>query len=173
MEKTLNVFLKDLSALRTGRANITMLDIVKVDVYGQKMPINQLGTLSVPEPRLITIQVWDQNSVSLIDSAIRKSDLDINPQIDGQLIRIPIPSLTEERRIELTKIMKNLAEKSKISIRNIRREANDNLKKNLKDKKISEDELAKYQKNIQQITDEEINKIDTILGKKEKEIMSV
>ena len=173
MQKAFDVFLKDLSALRTGRANASMLDIVKVDVYGQKMPINQLGTISVPEARLITIQVWDQNNVPLIDSALKKSQLSINPQIDGQLLRIPIPNLTEERRLELKKIMKEFAEKGKVSIRNIRREANDNLKKELKNKKISEDENKKIEKEIQLITDQQIAQLDTTLNNKEKEIMSV
>ena len=136
MKKTFDVFGKDLSSLRTGRANVAMLDIIKVDVYGQNMPINQLATISTPEPRLLTVQVWDQNNVQLIDSAIKKSNLGINPQIDGQLLRIPIPNMTEEKRVELKKIMGDLAEKAKISIRNIRRESNDNLKKDLKDKKL-------------------------------------
>ena len=173
MEKTYNVFIKDLSSLRTGRANASMLDIIKVDVYGQKMPINQLATINTPEPRLLTVQVWDQNNVNLIDSALRKSDLAINPQIDGQLLRIPIPSLTEERRVELKKIMKGLAEKSKISIRNIRREANDILKKDLKEKNISEDQSKNFEKQIQVITDEKIEQVDSKLKEKEKEIMSL
>ena len=140
MSKTFEVFTKELSSLRTGRANANMLDIIKVDVYGQKMSVNQLATISTPEPRLLNVQVWDQNNVSLIDAATRKSNLGINPQIDGQLMRIPIPALNEERRMELKKIMSELAEKAKVSIRNIRREANDNLKKDFKDKKIGEDE---------------------------------
>lgn len=147
MNKTFDSFTKDLSGLRTGRANASMLDIVKVDVYGQKMPINQLGTISTPEPRLLTIQVWDQNNVNLVDSSIRKSELGLNPHIDGQLIRIPIPDLNEERRTELKKMIKTIEEKSKVSIRNIRREANDQLKNLLKDKKISEDENNKYEKD--------------------------
>ena len=134
MTKTLDVFNKELSALRTGRANATMLDLVKVDVYGQKMPINQLGSITTPDPRMINIQVWDLNNVSLIDSAIKKSELGLNPQIDGQLIRLPIPNLSEERRNEMKKMIKSMGEKSKISIRNIRREANDDLK-NLQKKK--------------------------------------
>ena len=173
MQKTYEVFTRDLSSLRTGRANASMLDIIKVDVYGQKMPINQLGTITVPEPRQITIQVWDQNNVSLIDSALRKSELSLNPQIAGQLLRIPIPNLTEERRTELKKIIKGLSEKSKISIRNIRREANDQLKKLLKSKEISEDEFNKHEKEIQLITDEEIKKNEITTEKREKEIMNV
>ena len=153
MKKAFDVFSQDLSSLRTGRANVHMLDIIKVDVYGQSMPINQIATISTPEPRLLTIQVWDKNNVTLIDSTIKKSNLGINPQIDGQLLRIPIPSLTEERRYELKKIMGGLAEKAKISVRNIRREANDNLKKDFKDKKISEDELKNLEKKIQKLTD--------------------
>ena len=153
MKKAFDVFKHDLGSLRTGRANASMLDIIKVDVYGQKMSINQLATVSTPEPRLLTVQVWDQNNVTLIDSAIQKSNLGINPQIDGQLMRIPIPSLNEERRIELKKIMGGLAEKAKVSIRNIRREANDKLKQDLKDKKIGEDECKKSEKKIQNLTD--------------------
>jgi len=173
MTKTFEAFTKDLSGLRTGRANVNMLDIIKADVYGQKMPINQLGTISTPEPRTLTIQVWDQNNVSLIDSSIRKSELGLNPQIDGQLIRIPIPDLSEERRSELKKMIKTIGEKSKVSIRNIRREGNDELKALLKEKKISEDESKKFEKEIQSITDEEIKKIDEKVSQKETEIMKV
>ena len=173
MKKAFEIFSNDLGSLRTGRANVSMLDIIKVDVYGQKMPINQLATISTPEPRLLTVQVWDQNNDALIDSAIQKSNLGINPQIDGQLMRIPIPSLNEERRSELKKIMGNLAEKSKVSIRNIRREANDNLKKIFKDKKISEDESKNIEKRIQDLTDKQILELENKLQKKEKEIMTV
>ena len=173
MKKAFDVFSQDLSSLRTGRANVHMLDIIKVDVYGQSMAINQLANISTPEPRLLTVQVWDQNNVSLIDAAIQKSNLGINPQIDGQLMRIPVPSLTEERRAELKKIMGALAEKAKISIRNIRREANDSLKKILKDKKIGEDELKKYEKKIQYSTDKQISELDKKLAEKEKDIMTV
>ena len=173
MKKAFDVFNSDLGSLRTGRANATMLDIIKVDVYGQKMLVNQLATISTPEPRLITVQVWDQNNVSLIDSAIKKSNLGINPQIDGQLMRIPIPSLNEERRLELKKIMGGLAEKAKVSIRNIRREAKDKLKDDLKDKKIGEDELKKSEKKIQNLTDTQISELEKRLKEKEKEIMTV
>ena len=173
MNKTFEVFTKDLSALRTGRANASMLDIIKVDVYGQKMPISQLGTITTPEPRILNIQVWDQNNVTLIDSSIRKSEMGLNPQIDGQLIRIPIPNLNEERRNELKKMLKTMAEKSKVSIRNIRRDANDILKVLQKEKKISEDEKNKYEKEIQIITDPEVKKIDEKVSQKEKEIMTV
>ena len=173
MNKTFEAFIKDLSTLRTGRANASMLDTIKVDVYGQKMPINQLGTITAPEPRSLNIQVWDQNNVMLIDSSIRKSEMGLNPQIDGQLIRIPIPSLNEERRSELKKIMGGLAEKAKVSVRNIRREANDKLKQDLKDKKIGEDELKNFQKKIQNSTDEQISKLEKKLGEKEKEIMTI
>ena len=173
MNKTFEAFTKDLSALRTGRANASMLDIIKVDVYGQKMPINQLATITAPEPRTLNIQVWDQNNVMLIDSSIRKSEMGLNPQIDGQLIRIPIPNLNEERRNELKKVIKTIAEKSKVSIRNIRREANDALKVMLKEKKISEDENNKYEKDIQKITDQEVKKIDEKVSQKEKEIMTI
>ena len=173
MKKAFDIFNTDLGSLRTGRANIAMLDIIKADVYGQKMSINQLATISTPEPRLLTVQVWDQNNVSIIDAAIKKSNLGINPQIDGQLMRIPIPSLNEERRTELKKIMGGLAEKSKVSIRNIRREANDILKKDLKEKTIGEDECKKYEKKIQDLTNNQILELETKLKAKEKEIMTV
>ncbi len=173
MKKAYDVFNQDLSSLRTGRANVHMLDIIKVDVYGQSMAINQLANISTPEPRLLTIQVWDKNNVPLIDTAIQKSNLGINPKIDGQLMRIPIPSLNEERRLELKKIMGELAEKAKISIRNIRREANDNLKRDLKTKKISEDESKNFEKKIQNSTDKQISELDKRLEEKEKEIMTV
>ena len=173
MSKTLDVFVTELSGIRTGRANANMLDLIRVEVYGQKMPISQLGTITAPEPRKINIQVWDLNNVSLIDSSIKKSELGLNPQIDGQLIRIPIPDLSEERRTELKKIIKTLGEKNKISIRNIRREANDELKSLLKDKKISEDDSKKYEKEIQTLTDNETKKIDDKIYQKEKEIMKI
>ena len=173
MNKAFDIFTNELTSLRTGRANSSMLDIVKVDVYGQTMSINQLATISTPEPRLLTVQVWDQNNVSLIDGAIQKSNLGINPQIDGQLLRIPIPSLNEERRLELKKIMGGLGEKAKISMRNIRREANDNLKKDFKDKKIGEDELRNFEKKIQNLTDKQISELEKKLEEKEKEIMTI
>ena len=173
MKKAFGVFNSDLGSLRTGRANPAMLDIIKVDVYGQKMSVNQLASISTPEPRLLTIQVWDQNNVTLIDAAIKKSNLGINPQIDGQLMRIPIPSLNEERRLELKKIMSNLAEKAKVSIRNVRREANDKLKSDVKDKKIGEDEFKNSEKKIQNLTDEQISEVEKRLKDKEKEIMTV
>ena len=173
MSKTLDKFSKDLSTLSTGRANSNMLDLIRVDVYGQKMPINQIGTITAPEPRVINIQVWDLNNVNLIDTAIKKSDLGLNPQIDGQLIRLPIPDLSEERRNELAKMIKSMGEQCKISIRNIRREANDELKKLLKEKSISEDIEKKEEKNIQSLTDENIKKIDEKILVKEKEIMTI
>ena len=173
MDKTIEVFSKELSSLRTGRANANMLDLVKVDVYGQKMPINQLGTVTTPEARMINIQVWDLNNVNLIDSAIKKSDLGLNPQIDGQLIRLPVPNLSEERRSEMKKMIKSMGEKCKISIRNIRREANDVLKNLLKKKEIAEDEEKKFEKNIQSFTDEHIKNIDEKVSSKEKEIMTI
>ncbi len=173
MDKTFDVFTKELGSLRTGRANSNMLDLIKVDVYGQKMPINQIGSITTPEARMINIQVWDQNNVPLIDSAIRKSDLGLNPQIDGQLIRLPIPDLSEERRSEMKKIIKTIGEKCKISIRNIRREANDNLKSILKNKEISEDDEKKFQKVVQTYTDDHIKKIDDKVTAKEKEIMTI
>ena len=173
MSKTYEVFQSELSSLRTGRANAAMLDIVKVDVYGQKMPINQLGSITTPEPRSINIQVWDINNVALIDSAIKKSELGLNPQIDGQLIRLPVPDLSEERRSEIKKIIKSMGEKCKVSIRNIRREANDELKKLLKDKEISEDEVKKKEKIIQDYTDNQIKVVDERVVSKEKEIMTI
>ena len=173
MDKTFNVFTKELSSLRTGRANASMLDLVKVEVYGQKLPINQLATITTPEPRMINIQVWDLNNVNLIDSAIKKSELGLNPQIDGQLIRLPIPDLSEERRNEIKKIIKSTGEKCKVSIRNIRREANDELKKLLKSKDISEDDEKKFEKIIQKTTDQHIKLIDEKVISKENEIMTI
>ena len=173
MDKTFEVFIKELSSLRTGRANSNMLDLVKVDVYGQKMPINQLGTITTPEARMINIQVWDLNNVVLIDSAIKKSELGLNPQIDGQLIRLPVPDLSEERRNEIKKMIKVMGEKCKVSIRNIRREANDELKKLLKNKDISEDEEKKFEKLVQTSTDNHVKKIDEKVESKEKEIMTI
>ena len=173
MDKTFEVFTKELSSLRTGRANSNMLDLIKVDVYGQKMPINQIGSITTPEARMINIQVWDQNNVQLIDSAIRKSDLGLNPQIDGQLIRLPIPDLSEERRSEMKKMIKTIGEKCKVSVRNIRREPNDNLKNLLKNKDISEDDEKKFQKLVQNFTDNHIKQIDDKVSTKEKEIMTI
>ena len=173
MSKTLDVFNKELSSLRTGRANASMLDLVKVDVYGQKMPINQLATITTPEPRMINIQVWDINNVNLIDSSIKKSELGLNPQIDGQLIRLPIPDLSEERRNEMKKMIKSMGEKCKVSIRNIRRDANEELKKLLKSKEIGEDEEKSFEKNVQNITDKHISVVDEKVGSKEKEIMKI
>ena len=173
MEKSILSFKKDIATLRTGRANTNMLDTIKVDVYGQLMPIEQLGTISVPEARLISIQVWDKSNISIIESAIQKSELGINPQIDGQIIRLRIPDLTEERRKDLIKILKNMGEKSRVSIRNIRREANEELKKKQKDKTISEDQSKNYEKNIQKLTDNNIENIEKILSIKEKEIIQI
>ena len=168
MDKAIEVFSKELSSLRTGRANASMLDLIKIDVYGQQMPINQVGSITTPEPRMINIQVWDQNNVSLVDSAIKKSELGLNPQIDGQLIRLPIPELNEERRIELKKMIKSMGEKCKVSIRNIRREANEELKKLLKSKEIGEDEEKSFEKNVQNITDKHISIVDEKISFKEK-----
>ncbi len=173
MSKSIQSLKKDISTLRTGRANTNMLDTIKVDVYGQLMPIDQLATVSVPEARLISIQVWDKANVNIIESSIQKSELGINPQIDGQIIRLRIPDLTEERRKELIKVLKNMGEKGKIAVRNIRREANEELKKKLKDKVISEDQNKNFEKNIQKITDNSIDNIDKILIDKEKEISQI
>ena len=173
MDKAIEVFSKELSSLRTGRANAAMLDLIKVDVYGQQMPINQVGSITTPEPRMINIQVWDLNNVNLIDSAIKKSELGLNPQIDGQLIRLPVPDLSEERRNEIKKIIKSMGEKCKISIRNIRREANEDLKKLLKSKDIGEDEEKSHEKKVQAITDDHIKSVDDKVSLKEKEIMTI
>jgi ribosome recycling factor len=173
MDKSIQSLKKDISTLRTGRANTNMLDTIKVDVYGQMMPIDQLATISVPEARLISIQVWDKANISLIESAIQKSEMGINPQTDGQIVRLRIPDLTEERRKDLIKVLKNMGEKSKIAIRNIRREANEDLKKKLKDKVISEDNNKNYEKNIQKLTDLNIENIEKILTEKEKEIIQI
>ena len=173
MDKAIEVFSKELSSLRTGRANASMLDLIKVDVYGQQMPINQVGSITTPEPRMINIQVWDSNNVSLVDAAIQKSDLGLNPQIDGQLIRLPVPELNEERRSELKKLIKSIGEKCKVSIRNIRREANEDLKKLLKSKNIGEDEEKNNEKKVQIITDEHIKTVDEKVASKEKEIMTI
>ena len=173
MDKTIEIFAKELSSLRTGRANSAMLALVIVDVYGQQMPINQIGSITTPEPRMINIQVWDSSNVNLIDAAIKKSELGLNPQIDGQLIRLPIPELNEERRTELKKLIKSMGEKCKISIRNIRRDANEELKKLLKSKEISEDEEKSHEKKVQTITDDHINSVDEKVSLKEKEIMTI
>ena len=173
MSKTLEIFNKELGSLRTGRANASMLDLIKVDVYGQQMPINQIGSITTPEPRMINIQVWDTNNVPLVDAAIKKSDLGLNPQIDGQLVRLPVPELNEERRTELRKLIKSIGEKCKVSIRNIRREANEDLKKLLKSKDIGEDEEKSNEKKVQTITDDHIKTVDEKVSFKEKEIMTI
>ena len=173
MDKTIEVFQKELTSLRTGRANASMLDLVKVDVYGQAMPLNQVSSITTPDARTINIQVWDLNNVPLVDTAIKKSELGLNPQIDGQLIRLPVPDLNEERRMEIKKLIKTMGEKCKISIRNIRREANDDLKSLVKDKEISEDDEKKFEKTVQAFTDDHIKTIDQRVEKKEKEIMTI
>ena len=173
MDKTIEVFTKDLTSLRTGRANASMLDLIKVDVYGQQMPINQIASITTPDPRMINIQVWDSNNITFVDSAIKKSELGLNPQIDGQLIRLPVPDLSEERRGEIKKVIKSMGEKCKVSIRNIRREANEELKKLLKSKDISEDDEKSSEKNVQTITDDHIKIVDEKVSLKEKEIMTI
>ena len=173
MDKTIEVFSKELTSLRTGRANASMLDLVKVDVYGQAMPLNQVSSITTPDARTINIQVWDLNNVPLVDSAIKKSELGLNPQIDGQLIRLPVPDLNEERRAEIKKVIKSIGEKCKISIRNIRREANDDLKDLVKNKEISEDDEKKNEKIVQNFTDEHVRIIDQKIEAKEKEIMTI
>ena len=173
MDKSIQSLKKDISTLRTGRANTNMLDTIRVDVYGQLLPIDQVGTISVPEARLISIQVWDKTNTNLIENAIQKSELGIKPQIDEKIIRLRIPDLTEERRKDLIKVLKNMGEKGKISIRNIRREANEDLKKKLKDKIISEDDNKNFEKNIQRLTDNNIENIEKIISEKEKEISQI
>ena len=173
MDKTIEVFIKELTSLRTGRANASMLDLVKVDVYGQAMPLNQVSSITTPDARTINIQVWDMNNVPLVDSAIKKSELGLNPQIDGQLIRLPVPDLNEERRIEIKKVIKSMGEKCKVSIRNIRREANDDLKNLFKNKEISEDDENKFEKIVQNFTDDHIKTVDQKVDAKEKEIMTI
>ena len=173
MDKAIDVFSKELSSLRTGRANAAMLDLIKVDVYGQQMPINQVASITTPEPRMINIQIWDSNNVALVDAAIKKSDLGLNPQIDGQLLRLPIPELNEERRTELKKLIKAIGEKCKVSIRNIRREANEDIKTQLKSKEIGEDDEKNYEKKVQIITDDHIKIVDDKVSLKEKEIMTI
>jgi ribosome recycling factor len=173
MTVTIDRFDKELLSIRTGRANYKLLDLIKIDVYGQKMPINQLATITTPDPRTINIQVWDINNVTFIDAAIKKSELGLNPQIDGQLVRLPIPNLNEERRNEIKKMIKIMGEKCKVSIRTVRREANDQLKNFLKNKEISEDELKSNEKIIQDMTDENIKLIDQKVSLKEKEIMTI
>ncbi|MDC3185376.1 ribosome recycling factor [Candidatus Pelagibacter sp.] len=173
MTVTIDRFDKELLSIRTGRANSKMLDLIKIDVYGQKMPINQLATITTPDPRTINIQVWDINNIVFIDAAIKKSELGLNPQIDGQLVRLPIPNLNEERRNEIKKMIKAMGEKCKVSIRTVRREANDQLKNFLKNKEISEDELKNNEKIIQDMTDENIKLIDQKVSLKEKEIMTI
>ena len=173
MNKSIDSFKKEISSLRTGRANSAMLDQIKIEVYGQQMPLNQVATITTPEPRTLSIQVWDASNVNTIDAALKKSDLGINPQVDGQIIRIRIPDLTEERRKEMIKTLKSLGEKAKVSIRNIRRDSNEEIKKLLKEKKISEDENKNYEKEIQKTTDDYIKNIDTLLESKEKEIITI
>ena len=173
MDKTIEVFQKELTSLRTGRANASMLDLVKVEVYGQAMPLNQVSSITTPDARTINIQVWDLNNVPLVDTAIKKSELGLNPQIDGQLIRLPVPDLNEERRTEIKKLIKSMGEKCKISIRNIRREANDDLKSLVKEKEISEDDEKINEKLVQTLTDEHIKTIDSKVEAKEKEIMTI
>ena len=173
MISTIRSLTTDLSSIRTGRAHISMLDLIKVEVYGQKLPINQLGTVSVPESQMVTVQVWDANNIKFVEKAIRESELNINPTVEGQLIRIPVPKLSEERRKELIKIVKVQSEKIKISIRNARREGMDFLKKLLKEKSISEDDNKKLSEQLQNITDKFISEVDNKISEKEKEILKV
>jgi ribosome recycling factor len=173
MQDTIQSLIADLSTIRTGRAHTSMLDLVKVEVYGQKMPINQVGTVSTPESQLITFQVWDAGNIKFVEKALRESDLNINPTVDGQIIRVPVPKLSEERRLELIKIVKNRSEKIKISIRNIRREGMDSLKEYLKNKGISEDDNKKLANDLQKITDKFIEDIDQKISEKEQEIIKV
>lgn len=173
MEKSIDALKKELARIRTGRASTTLLDDVKIDYYGTPTPLNQVGTLTVPEPRLITIQPWEKNLIPEIEKAILKSDLGLNPSSDGQLVRIAIPPLTEERRKEMVKLTRRIGEEAKIAVRNARREANENLKKLEKDKAISEDELKRGEKEIQEMTDGFVKKVDDIVAAKEKEVMEI
>jgi ribosome recycling factor len=173
MNLSLGSYSKELSTIRTGRANPKMLDGVRVEVYGQKMPISQLATVSIPEPQMINVQVWDKANVSAVDQAMRTSDLNLNPLVDGQLLRIAIPKLTEERRKELIKVLKTIAEKAKVAIRNIRRDSLEELKKEQKDNNLSEDDLKKNSNEVQKITDFKIAEIDKKLSEKEVEILKV
>ena len=173
MQNTIQSLTQDFSTIRTGRAHVSMLDLIKVEVYGQKMPINQLATISTPDSQLLTVQVWDTANVKFADKALRESDLNINPTVDGQIIRVPVPKLSEERRLDLIKIVKNQSEKIKISIRNIRREGMDLLKNLLKSKEISEDDNSKLSTELQQITDKFISEVDKKISTKEQEIIKV
>ena len=173
MNNAIYFFEKELSSVRTSRASATFLDNIQVDSYGTKTPINQLGNISIPDSNLITIQVWDVNLIKPIEKAIIESNLGINPQTDGQLIRLSIPKLSEERRKELVIVVSQYSESSKITIRNIRREIIDSTKKEEKDKNISEDEMKKILSDIQSITDEYISKIDLITSNKQTEILKV
>lgn len=171
MNKTIMVLKRDLGGLRAGRANPQLLERITVDYYGTQTPINQLGTISSPEPRLLVISLWDSKMIPAVEKAIQKSDLGINPSNDGKLIRLIFPELTEERRKELVKIIKKKSEESKVAIRSIRRDANETLKKQCKDSEITEDDQKKLEEKAQKLTDNMIKEVDRIAAEKEKEIM--
>jgi len=173
MEGAVDVLHKEFGGLRTGRASTSLLDPVTVEAYGSAMPLSQVGTVSVPESRMLTVQVWDKSMVKAVEKAIMDAGLGLNPSADGQLVRIPIPALTEERRIELAKIAGKYAEETRVSVRNVRRHAMDDLKRAEKDAEISEDEHRTYAQEMQELTDQYVKKIDESLSKKEQEIMQV
>ena len=173
MTKTLNVLKAELSSLRAGRANAQVLDRIAVDYYGTMTPINQLGNISTPEPRMLIISLWDANLIPAVEKAIQKSDLGINPANDGKVIRLVFPELTEERRKELVKTVRKKGEESKVAIRNVRRDLNDQIKKQKKDGEITEDDQKRLEEKGQKLTDEFIKDVDAILAAKEKEILSV
>ncbi|WP_193170418.1 ribosome recycling factor [Nisaea nitritireducens] len=173
MDGALSALDKEFQGLRTGRASVNLLEPIMVDAYGSKMPINQVGTVGVPEPRMLTVQVWDKSMTKAVEKAIRESDLGLNPQVDGQLLRIPLPDLSEERRAELAKVAAKYAESARIAVRNVRRDGMDSLKKAEKDGDLSQDERHLYEEEVQEMTDKFVSRIDEALGSKEKEIMQV
>jgi len=173
MQIAIDAFTKELSGLRAGRASINLLDPIKVDAYGSLMPISQVGTVTAPEPRLLVVQVWDKEMVKAVEKAIRESSLGVSPSSDGQLVRVALPDLNEERRQELAKLVSKYAEEAKIHVRNVRREGNDTIKKAEKDKEISEDDERRLTEDMQKITDDHIKKIDTLAATKQKDIMHV
>ena len=173
MDGAITALKSELAGLRTGRASPNLVDSVTVEAYGQRMPLNQVGTVSVPEPRLISIQVWDKGMVQAVDKAIREAGLGLNPVIDGQLVRLPIPVLTEERRKELAKIAHKYAESARVAVRNVRRDGMERLKKQEKDHEISQDEHKGIGDKVQKLTDDHVKKVDEMLAAKEKEIMQV
>ena len=173
MDGAVDALSKEFGGLRSGRAAASLLEPISVTAYGSQMPINQVGTVGVPEPRMLTVQVWDKGLVKAVEKAIMESGLGLNPASDGQLVRVPIPPLTEERRVEITKVASKYAEEARVAVRNVRRHAMDQLKRAEKDSEISQDEQHEYGREIQEMTDEHIKRIDEMLANKEKEIMQV